>query len=165
MPAQRKSLVDQVLAQARFSEERLIFEAGVALQYAFAPPNVRYSAPYVEMGRELWIAAEYEIHSLLCDRNGRKAREWVVEVVSGDARDLVIAIMTALVASLNVPLSIAIPIAALAVKRELAAFCRLRPKKPKRSLSEIVGTQHPKSGGIPKGLTRKHSTRNKTRVR
>jgi hypothetical protein len=116
----------------------IVFEIGVALQYLDAPPGVRYSAPYVEQGTELWATACYELQSLLCDKSERAPKEWVDEIVDGNIREVSVATLTILVASMSVPLSIAVPITALIVKKGLRNFCSLKPRKPKRSLSEII---------------------------
>lgn len=116
----------------------VVLEIGVALQYFDAPPNVRYSAPYVEMGTELWATACYELQKLLCDRSDRTPKEWVDEVVSGDIREISVAVLTALVTSLSIPLSIAVPVTALVIKKGLRRFCSLKSKKPKRTLAEII---------------------------
>jgi hypothetical protein len=130
--------VDESLKQSSLPEGAIILNVGIALQYAFAPPGVRFKAPYVEMGKELWAAAEYELHSLLCDSAKRVPKQWLQDAISGDVRDLTVSVLTILVASLHVPLSIAVPIAALIVKKQLATFCRHKPRKPKRTMSEII---------------------------
>ena len=66
------------------------------------------------------------------------------DVVSGDVRELTVSVLTILVASLHVPLSIAVPIAALVVKKQLTAFCRRKPRKPKRTMLEIIDERRPR---------------------
>jgi hypothetical protein len=140
----KTSPVDESLKHAALPEGAIILNVGIALQYAFAPPGVKYSAPYVEMGKELWAAAEYELHLLLCDSAESAPRKWLEDVVSGDVRELTVSIITILVASLHVPLSIAVPIAALVIKKQLATFCRRKPRKPKRTMSEIIDERRPR---------------------
>jgi hypothetical protein len=114
------------------------FNLGVALQYEFAPPNVRFSAPYAKIGRELWLAIRYEVWGLLCERDQRSAKKWTEELIAGDARDLVVAFATLIASQLDVTLSIAVPAAALLVKRQVHSFCASAPRKPKRSVTEIL---------------------------
>jgi|SRR5581483_5935648 len=140
----KRSAVDESLKQTGLSDGAIVLNIGIALQYVFAPPGVKYSVPYAEMGKELWAAAEYELHSLLCDAAERAPRKWLEDVVSGDVRELTVSVLTILVASLHVPLSIAVPIAALVVKKQLAAFCRRKPRKPKRTMSEIIDERRPR---------------------
>jgi hypothetical protein len=85
---------------------------------------------------ERWAAAQFELHKLICER--RVPKEWLQELSAGDIRELALAILTLLVASLHVPLSIAVPITALVVKRRLLAFCKSKPQKPKRGMSAII---------------------------
>ena len=124
----------------KFPDGAVVFEVGKALQYFDAPPGVRYSAPYIEMGTELWATACYELQSFLCDKSERAPKDWVDEIVAGDIREVSVATLTILVASLSVPLSIAVPLTALIVKKGLRKFCSLKPKKPKRSVSQIIAS-------------------------
>jgi len=140
----KRAPVDEILQQIRLPKGAIVLNIGIALQYAFAPPGVKYSAPYLEMGKELWASAEYELHSVLCDATRRAPKKWLDDIVSGDIRQLVVSIVTILVASWHVPLSIAVPITALVVKKQLAAFCRRRPRKPPRSMAEIIDERRPR---------------------
>jgi hypothetical protein len=149
----KRSPVDEILTQTSLPEGAIILNMGIALRYAFAPPGVKYSAPYFEMGKELWVSAEYELHSLLCDAAKRAPKTWLEDVVSGDIRELTVSVLTILVASLHVPLSIAIPITALVVKKQLVAFCRHKPRKPKRTILEIIGKRRPRENSKRRDLT------------
>jgi hypothetical protein len=134
----RSDAVDEVLRKAKSSDDSIVFDIGVALQYTFAPRNTRYAAPYPEMGKEFLAAAKFELYKLLCDSTKKAPKRWLEDLVSGDARDAVIAILTLLVASLQIPLSIAVPVTAIIVKRQLLAFCRRKPNKPRCSTSQIL---------------------------
>jgi hypothetical protein len=149
----KRSPVDEILTQSGLPEGAIVLNMGIALQYAFAPPGVKYSAPYFEMGKELWTSAEYELHSFLCDAAKRAPKKSLEDVVSGDIRELTVSVLTILVASLHVPLSIAVPITALVVKKQLAAFCRRKPRKPKRAMSEIIGERRPRENTKRRDLT------------
>ena len=76
-PMPKRSSVDESLKQTNLPDGAIVLNIGIALQYAFAPPSVKYSAPYLEMGKELWASAEYELHSLLCDTTERAPRKWL----------------------------------------------------------------------------------------
>ena len=135
------SPVDQTLKQSSLPDDSIITNIGIALSQEFARPHVLAYltlSPFLEIGKEVWAAAEYELHSFLCDAAKRAPKQWVNEVISGDVRELTIAILAVLVASLYVPLSIAVPITALVIKRQLTAFCRRKPRKPRRTISEIL---------------------------
>jgi hypothetical protein len=119
-------------------------QLGIALQYEFSPPGIKYSAPYEEMGRELWSAVRYEIWDLLCDRTDKTAKKWTEELIAGDARDLVVALATLIASQLDVTLSIAVPAAAILVKRRVHTFCSRSPKRPKRSVADILITMRAK---------------------
>ena len=140
----QRSPVDESLKQTGLPDGAIVLNIGIALQYAFAQPDVKCWAPYLEMGKELWASADYELHSLLCDSAARAPKKWLEDVVSGDVRELTVSILTILVASLHVPPSIAVPIAALVVKKQLSAFCRRKPRKPKRTMSQIIDERRPR---------------------
>ncbi|WP_415909465.1 hypothetical protein [Oleiharenicola sp. Vm1] len=73
-------LLKEIERLQKLPDGAVVFEVGVALQYFDAPPGVRYSAPYVEMGTELWATACYELQSLLCDKSERAPKDWVDEL-------------------------------------------------------------------------------------
>lgn len=133
-----KSPFDNIEYLLRCDKKTADFNLGVALQYEFAPPNARYSAPYEKNGRELWLAIRFEVWGLLCDRDQRTAKKWIEELIAGDVRDLVVALATLMASQLDISLSIAVPAAAILVKNRIHTFCSLRPKKPKRTVAEIL---------------------------
>jgi hypothetical protein len=131
----QRSPVDESLKQTGLPDGAIVLNIGIALQYAFAQPGVKCWAPYLEMGKELWASAEYELHSLLCDSAARAPKKWLEDVVSGDVRELTVSILTILVASLHVPLSIAVPIAALVVKKQVGGV--LSPQATKTEANDV----------------------------
>jgi hypothetical protein len=143
------SPIDETLKQTGLPDDAIIRNIGNALLYAdseryaerYADALYSKCPPYFEIETELWAAAEYELHSLLCDAAERTPKKWLDDVISGDVRELTVSILTILVASLHVPLSIAVPITALMIKKQLAAFCRHKPRKPRRTISEIFGRE------------------------
>jgi hypothetical protein len=140
------SPIDETLKQAGLPENAIIRNLGEALLHADSEHAVFYlrCPPYFEIGMELWAAAEYKLYSFLCDAAERAPKKWLNDVISGDVRELTVSILTLLVASLHVPLSIAVPITALVIKKQLAAFCRRKPRKPELTLSEIIVQRRPR---------------------
>ena len=100
-----------------------IFELGVGYVYETAPPGVRYSAPYVEYGKKLWELVESELHKLICEKDSPK--DWLNELMDGDIRNLIIGIVSAITAKYEIGLGIAVPIAALVIKKGIKDFCKL----------------------------------------
>jgi hypothetical protein len=111
----------EVLSLLGRSDQAILFDLGVAHQYHGAPEGVYYSAPYLEMGERLWRSIQSELQETLCTDGYPK--QWVEGMISGDARDLIVGVITAMVSTLSVPLAIAIPATALVVKRGVAALC------------------------------------------
>jgi hypothetical protein len=140
------SPIDETLKLTGLPEDAIIRSIGNAMWYGDSEHYFNYLTlpPYFKMGRELWAAAEYELHSFLCDAAERTPKKWLDDVISGDVRELTVSILTILVASLHVPLSIAVPITALVIKKQLAVFCRHKPRKPRRTISEIFDERRPR---------------------
>jgi hypothetical protein len=115
------------------SQKTLEFELGVGLQYEYAPPNIRFSAPYYQMGKDFWNAFRKELYKFICNPNELKPKEWVNDLVVGDIRNLAIGIVSALTARYNVSLGIAIPVSALILKSGILKYCREPQQAPPRS--------------------------------
>ena len=114
------------------------FQLGVGLQYEYVTGNIKFSAPYPEMGKKLWKAFKFELYELLCDRKLKTPNNWLNELISGDIRNLVVGISSAITAKYEVTLGIAIPLSALIIKSNVLTYCSDEPKKPKRSVTEIL---------------------------
>lgn len=114
------------------------FQLGVGLQYEYVTGNIKFSAPYPEMGKKLWKAFKFELYELLCDRKLKIPNNWLNELISGDIRNLVVGISSAITAKYEVTLGIAIPLSALIIKSNVLTYCSDAPKKPKRSVTEIL---------------------------
>lgn len=114
------------------------FELGVGLQYEYAPKGVRYSAPYPEMGKELWNVLKYELYGMVCKAETKEPNQWMTELISGDIRNLIIGITSAITAKYNVTLGIAIPAAALIIKTGVGKYCSTPAIKPTKSVAEIL---------------------------
>lgn len=114
------------------------FQLGVGLQYENVQGNIKYSAPYPEMGKKLWKAFKFELYELLCDKKQGTPHEWLNELVSGEIRNLVVGISSAITARYEVTLGIAVPLAALVIKSNVLTYCKNAPKKSKKSVAEIL---------------------------
>ncbi len=114
-------------------------QLGIGLQYENASSDtIRYSAPYPEMGKKLWKAFKSEIYELLCDRNQKIPHEWLNELISGDIRNLVVGITSAITAKYEVTFGIALPVAALVIKSNILTYCTEAPKKYRKSVKQIL---------------------------
>lgn len=114
-------------------------QLGIGLQYEdLSSSDIRYYAPYPEMGKKLWKAFKSEIYELLCDRNQKAPQEWLNELISGDIRNLIVGITSAITAKYEVTFGIALPVAALVIKSNILTYCNEVPKKSKRSVTQIL---------------------------
>ena len=118
------------------------FQLGVGFMYEGALENTRFSAPYPKMGRKLWKAFKFELYEILCLRDSKAPREWVNELISGDIRNLVIGICSAVTAKYEVSLGIAVPLAALIIKTGILNYCAIPAEKSKKSVAEILKSKN-----------------------
>lgn len=71
-------------------------QLGIALQYEYVTDsNIKFYAPYPEMGKKLWKAFKFELYEMLCDRKQKAPQEWLNELISGDIRNLILGIASA----------------------------------------------------------------------
>lgn len=130
-----KKDIDLVVTQTKGTEEAICLFLGIGFQYEYAPPNINFSVPYIEIGKKLLNSLEIELYDLFCDKASSKPKEWINELISGDTRNLIIGVLTAITSKYNVSLGIAIPAAALVIKRGMVNFCLTNPKEVKDSIS------------------------------
>lgn len=129
----------QLIIDETLSQQYWEFNLGIKLQYEWAPENIKYSAPYFEMGKELWEALNYELYDLLCDSKSNQPKIWLSDLLTGDIRNLIIGIGTAITSEYNVTVGIAVPVTALILKTKVLNFCSTdRPKNPKKSVKQIL---------------------------
>ena len=79
------------------------------------------------------------MYYLLCDSKNKRPKDWVQELISGDIRNLLTGIIAVIASTYNVSLGIAIPAAALVIKKGLVNYCKTKPrKKIKRTVRFIL---------------------------
>jgi len=118
------------------------FQLGVGLQYEYVEDdNIKYSAPYLKMGKKLWKAFKFELYNILCNQESKSPHEWLNELISGDIRNFVVGISSAITAKYEITLGITVPLAALIIKKNVLTYCTEAPKKPKKSVAEILNSK------------------------
>ncbi|EJL6396847.1 hypothetical protein OKZ62_004337 [Vibrio navarrensis] len=137
--------IQKVIKALELPDGYSIFELGVGYQYEFAPKDVRFSAPYPELGAKMWDALKFEMQAVLCVENSPKP--WVQELTEGDLRDLVIGVLTAITSRYDITLGIAVPAASLIIKNRIGNFCSLSLSKPDKSVNELLQDMKSKFGG------------------
>jgi hypothetical protein len=105
----------------------LFFQLGAGFVYEGVPSDVRFFEDYYKKGLEFWDALRRELYLLFCDPEQKKPKLWVEDVISGDIRNLATGIIAAITAHFNVGLGIAIPAAAILVKRGMLSYCQEPP--------------------------------------
>lgn len=137
--------LDVALKSLKKNDSDLYFSLGVGLQYEYAPPRVAYSALYAKMGKDFWFNLSSEIYYLLCDPKNKQPKDWVQELISGDIRNLATGIIAVITSTYNVSLGIAIPAAALVIKKGLINYCKIKPRKKIKGTVKVILNEKKKS--------------------
>lgn len=116
-------ITEKVLESINKSEEDLFYSLGVGYIYKDAPKGVSFSANYRACGISYWYEIQKVVYKLCCDDSTKRPKSWLNELLSGDARNLALGMVTMVKTELGVPLSIAIPAAALMLKPGINKFC------------------------------------------
>ena len=123
---------EEILEIKKMSEESeasILFSLGVGVQYEYAPSHINFSIDYDELGKDFWDVLQSELYALICDDKEKVAKDWAEEVISGEIRGFIVAVLTLFMATYNVSLGIAIPVVALLVKKGVKNFCKNKPKR------------------------------------
>lgn len=95
---------------------------------------------YQLQGFTFWKKIEPEIYHFIC--YDKKPREWMNELISGDIRNLAVGIISALTAKYDIAMGIAVPIAALIIKKQIIRFCGIDipyEKGHESNIKELLG--------------------------
>jgi len=122
-------ITDEQFAQLQNEHLTIDFwylELGIKYVYHNVPEGIQFIKPYPEIGKAFWNKIEGNLHQLFC-ANG-KPKEFLNELIDGEYRNLIQALIPVAVATLSIPIAIAIPIVALVTKKGLHKFCRKKVK-------------------------------------
>lgn len=138
-------------------------QLGVGLKYeGIKNRNVRYSAPYPEMGMLLWNSLQYEIYDWFCDRNATKPKEWLNDLMVGDIRNLIVGIVGIITSKYDVTLGIAVPATALILKTGVLKYCAAPPQKqPPFSVKELLNLKDRAINILKQKSRKKHIKKSK----
>ena len=131
------------LLNDKLSIEYWELQLGIGLQYEFVEGDIKFYADYPKMGKKLWKAFKYELYEILCDRKSKEPNEWLNDLLSGDIRNLIVGIFSAITAKYEVSIGIALPLVALVTKTGVLNFCSNATKKPKSDVKEILKEKKP----------------------
>jgi len=133
-------LDDEVLnlvKQINLSDAYFEFKLGEGLVYEYSPPRGMFSMPYEEIGKDAWKIFQNEIHHMLCEDSG-SPKSWVNELISGDIRVLILAIVSSITSKFDISLGIAIPIVALIIKKNILTFCSDKPSIANKTIEQLL---------------------------
>lgn len=139
--AQKKELTDKDIDNILNDKLQLKyweFELGVGYVYENTPEGSHYSAPYLELGEAFWLKIKTSIHAFICEKS--EPKEWVNDLISGDIRNLIVGLVSAITSKYDVSMGIALPITALVVKTGVINFCKVEPleKNTDINIKDIV---------------------------
>lgn len=117
--------IDLILSD-KFDENFWIFELGrteVLLNRSSEIEN-QFISSFFEGGAHLWNKYKNIFVDYLCDKDKKEPKEIVQELISGDLRDFVTALLSVLTTTYSISLALAIPLCGLALKKGVSNICR-----------------------------------------
>jgi hypothetical protein len=130
--------INCALADIKSPTYMIYYKLGGGLLHEYAPPEVRFCADYQQIGKSLWTALSYELYPIICNTRNHQPKAWVNELISGDIRDVLVGIIAAISSTFSVGLGIAIPAAALVIKKGLIKYCSINPKNSRQETVKSI---------------------------
>lgn len=93
--------------------------------------------PLLPQAKQTVDLFSHYLYEIVCSPETQKPQEWALDATTGQVKDLVVSIITALTAQYSVPVSIAIPATIILLKKGLLNFCAAPP--PSSSKPKISG--------------------------
>lgn len=111
-------IIISVLEHMGMSDHELYIELGKKLEQFHDN-----SFDYLARGKEFWYAAQEKLRLHLCDQNTKTPKSSVLELVSIDGRELMMAILPLITEETGKEITVAIPVLALLLKNGLVNLC------------------------------------------
>lgn len=86
-------------------------------------------AGQLEVARARFVTLQLRMYALLCDAATQKPKDMALDIATGQIKDVVAGIASALLAQYSIAVSIGLPVAVLAMKHGLFAFCATQPAR------------------------------------
>ena len=86
---------------------------------------------FLDVARQKFATVRPRLYALLCDATTQKPKDMALDIATGQVKDVVAGVATALLAQYNVAMSVGIPVVVLALKHGLFAFCTTSPTEAK----------------------------------
>jgi hypothetical protein len=83
--------------------------------------------PHIPQAKESALSFRERVFKVVCDPDTLKPKEWAVDATTGHAKDVLVAVITALTAQHSVAMSMAMPSVVLLLKNGLKFFCSTKP--------------------------------------
>lgn len=99
------------------------YHLGISISEEDLSTDNLFSFDFYNSGREYWDKLKDKLMTILCDRDNKVPHSTMDEVLNGDIRNLAVYLVTVLVTDLGIVINVAIPLAALILKKGLKEFC------------------------------------------
>lgn len=87
-----------------------------------------FNFPFYDRGSAYWKAIGPKLYQLLCDKEQLCPNKWSEELLSGDLREMIVLIVSAIVAQFDLAISLAVALVALLLKQGVGRFCAVPPE-------------------------------------
>ncbi|MCA0445165.1 MAG: hypothetical protein LCH54_02925 [Bacteroidetes bacterium] len=107
-----------------FDEHFWFYQLGVSLSVGKKDNfENQFSFNFYSTGKDYWNNVINKLTGLLCDRENKKPKATLDEILNGDIRNLAVYLLTLVIADLGVSVTVGIPIVSLILKQGLKGFC------------------------------------------
>jgi hypothetical protein len=114
-----------LIQSEKFNEDFWYFELGRAEKIMYESVDIenQFMSSFLDNGQRIWQSYKDKVENILCDKTKREPKENIKELTTGTGKDLVVNIITLLTTTYSLTLAIAIPVAALILKKGINSIC------------------------------------------
>lgn len=113
----------KMIQNEAFDANFWFYQLGIGISEEDISSENRFSFDFYDLGREHWEKVKDQLMNILCDRDGKVPSNTMDELLNGDIRNIIVYILTILVANLDIVIGVAIPLVSLILKEGLKNFC------------------------------------------
>ena len=83
--------------------------------------------PHLSYAEKKVQALHSQVYQLVCNAEEQKPKEWALDASTGQTKDIVVGVVSALTAKYSIAMGIAIPVVVYLLKKGLYQFCSASP--------------------------------------
>lgn len=80
---------------------------------------------FFDQGKKIWDSYKSNIQEIFCDKSTGEPNQYIKELIEGNVKDLIVNIISLLTTTYSLTLAVAIPLAALILKKGFYSICKL----------------------------------------